>query len=145
MCVSLCAVCVLCVCAVRTLVLDCKLTPRPQTFHDAYLNTAVFQGFSLALMDRTMTSSVAMVMEGVGLDPRKPFIPTHLEVVQILDVSTVPHLLLSPLQCTLYPCDIMCTCGCMGVYVYLCVHIHVCESSMCLCYDSLCVCLCDSV
>ena len=75
----------------------------PQTFHDAYLNTAVFQGFALSLMDRTMSSSVAMVMEGVGLDPRKPFIPTHLEVVQILDVSSVPHFLLSPLQCTLYP------------------------------------------
>ncbi|KAL5477947.1 hypothetical protein EMCRGX_G024810 [Ephydatia muelleri] len=82
-------------------VMTLPVPPGDRTFHDAYLNTAVFQGFALSLMDRTMSSSVAMVMEGVGLDPRKPFIPTHLEVVQILDVSSVPHFLLSPLQCTL--------------------------------------------
>lgn len=91
-----------CTCAMSMVI---TAFPRPQTFHDAYLNTTVFQGFALSSTDRIMSvqSSVATVMEGVGLDPRRPFIPTHLEVVQILDVSTVPHLLLSPLQCTLYP------------------------------------------
>lgn len=73
-----------------------------KNYHDAYLNnTAVFQGFALSLTAVMNISSVTMVMEGVGLDPQSPFLPTHLEVVQILDVSTVPHILLSPLRCTL--------------------------------------------
>ena len=90
-------------------------------------DTLVFHGFSLALRPRNLlpsdgsdvsptllpddditaprndiVTSASRVLRDVGL-PETGATPTHLEVVQLVDVSTIPLFLFSPFTCTLYP------------------------------------------
>ena len=98
--------------------------------------TVVFPGFSLTLhgTDREAATPVetaascSAVLRDVGLPESRCAQPTHLEVVQIVDTSSLPLFWLSPLHCTLYPPSIHTGCaGAVSLRVsrYTCICIHV--------------------
>ncbi|XP_064391967.1 uncharacterized protein LOC135339666 [Halichondria panicea] len=73
-----------------------------KTFKQATHRTISFPGFSLRLLslDTPSTSPTPHnVLEGVGLHSWVH--PTHLEVLRVVDMATVPLFWLSPLQCKL--------------------------------------------
>ena len=101
--------------------------------------TVVFPGFSLTLhgTDREAATPVetaascSAVLRDVGLPESRCAQPTHLEVVQIVDTSSLPLFWLSPLHCTLYPPSLHT--GCAGAFslwvsLYACIHVvgHTC-------------------
>lgn len=81
-----------------------------RTMKQACRKTVVFPGFSLTLhtdaaaqpLSDDITSSSTLLRD-VGLPDSWCALPTHLEVVQILDTTTLPLLWVSPLHCSLYP------------------------------------------
>jgi hypothetical protein len=88
-------------------------TEHRSTMKQACRQTVVFHGFSLALRTDTtpplpddvtttnndVITSPSTLLRDVGLPECAT--PTHMEVVQILDTSTLPLFWLSPLHCTL--------------------------------------------
>ncbi|CAI8044000.1 hypothetical protein GBAR_LOCUS24421 [Geodia barretti] len=102
-------------------------TEQRTAMKQASRETLVFHGFSLALRPRNLlpsdgsdvsptllpddditaprndiVTSASRVLRDVGL-PETGATPTHLEVVQLVDVSTIPLFLFSPFTCTLIP------------------------------------------
>lgn len=84
------------------------------TLKQACRKTVVFPGFSLTILhtDTTPVSpssgsddtmSCATLLREVGLPETWCTHPTHLEVIHILDMSTLPLIWLSPIHCSLYP------------------------------------------
>ena len=68
--------------------------------------TVVFPGFALTInreVGQFATTVGSAILKEVGLPLDLSVRPTHLEVVQIIDTTTMPLFWLSPLQCTLYP------------------------------------------
>jgi hypothetical protein len=101
------------------------LTEQRTSMKQASRETLVFPGFSLSLRPRNLlpsdgsdvsptllpdddvtaprndiVTSASRVLRDVGL-PEGGATPTHLEVVQLVDVSTIPLFLFSPFTCTL--------------------------------------------
>ena len=74
--------------------------------------TIVFPGFALTINSEVGQFATAVgsdILKEVGLPVGLAVCPTHLEVVQIIDTTTMPLFWLSPLQCTLYPTKIRLT------------------------------------
>lgn len=68
-----------------------------------------FPGYTLQLLpDNADSAQLPSLLEGVGLWPR--YCPSHLELVQAVDLSTMPLLCISPLHCKLYPNVAACCC-----------------------------------
>ena len=107
--------------------------------------TVVIPGFSLTLhgTDKEAATPVetaascSAVLRDVGLPESRCAQPTHLEVVQIMETSSLPLFWLSPLHCTLYPpslhtgCTVavsLCFIAGLTVYMYMyniIGHVHV--------------------
>lgn len=74
--------------------------------------TVSFPGLSLSLSAITTTNrdsflvehgrSVADLLHGVGV-VSSSYCPTHLQLVQVVDYSSIPLFWISPLRCKLYP------------------------------------------
>lgn len=84
------------------------------TLKQARRKTVVFPGFTLTLLPTDTapvsppgssddTISCATLLRDVGLPQNWCTHATHLEVVHILDTSTLPLCWVSPVHCTLYP------------------------------------------
>ena len=105
--------------------------------------TVVIPGFSLTLhgTDREAATPVetaascSAVLRDVGLPESRCAQPTHLEVVQIMETSSLPLFWLSPLHCTLYPpslhtgCTVavsLCFIAGLTVYMYMYTYNRTC-------------------
>ena len=83
-----------------------------QNCKQAVNQTVAFPGLSLTLSPISASSlaeprsdsekGVADLLRGVGMVSSN-YCPTHLQLLQVVDYSTVPLFWISPLQCKLYP------------------------------------------
>ena len=88
--------------------LPCAYLYTQSTTKQASRQTVVFPGFALTLRPEeeellSEAGDCLAILRDVGLAVSPPAQPTHLEVVQIINTTTLPFIWLSPLQCTLYP------------------------------------------
>ena len=85
------------------------LGPIPQVPRQAQPQVVAFPGFALTLLPTPWASCWAEtdLLAGVGLKGGRP---SHLEVVQVVNESTVPLFWLSPLHCVLYPLSVGLSC-----------------------------------
>lgn len=76
-----------------------------QNLKQAVNQTVSFPGLSLTLCPLSANQSsfcTADLLQGVGV-VTSSYCPTHLQLLQVVDYSTVPLFWISPLRCKLYP------------------------------------------
>lgn len=79
-----------------TLSLTCKQSQKQAT-----QSAISLPGYALQLSPDIADSALPPLLEGVGL--QRHYCPSHLELLQAVDVAAFPRYWLSPLHCKLYP------------------------------------------